>query len=134
MILRSKHELPELSPRRKRGRADNCSDYVKQDVELKRVRLCNIRNNRTTNTVDVFANGDMSFVVFSFLGVKELYKFAMLNKIHRERLKHEHVIRSAIMSGGCAKTSIERLIRLIKEKNMDTITSSDASFSLGKVL
>jgi len=102
--------LPHCSSRKRQKRRLALSDRT--EANLKRFR------SDSVNSADIFVNGDISVVVFSFLGIKELYKFVMLNKVHRERLKHEHVVQSAMMSGGHAKTSIDRLVRLIKKRRI----------------
>jgi len=70
--------------------------------------------NNNNNTIDLFANGLVTTMVCSFLDVKELLHLAMCSKFIGEQIKHEHVVVSALMHGGHAKSSMERLVGLIR--------------------
>jgi len=66
------------------------------------------------NTIDLFSNGLITMAVCSFLDVKELLHLTMCSKFVGEQIKHEHVVVSALMHGGHAKTSMERLVGLLR--------------------
>jgi hypothetical protein len=70
--------------------------------------------------VDIFKNGDIAPVVFSFLAARDLYRFATCSKSFMTRLTHKDVVRSAIYNGGHAKSSLERIIPLIKARSIWT--------------
>ena len=61
-------------------------------------------------------NGDVASDVFSFLDIRSLYNVTMTCRIAMRLLRHEHVVRSALMQGGHSKTSMERLMVLIENK------------------
>jgi hypothetical protein len=58
-------------------------------------------------------NADVASDVFSFLDIRSLYNMTMTCKLAMKLLRHEYVVRSALMQGGHSKTSMERLMVLI---------------------
>jgi hypothetical protein len=70
------------------------------------------------STLGVFTNGDIASVIFPFLDVRELYNLAFSNKILLASLRHEHVVRSAVLHGGHAKTTASSVCRLVEERKI----------------
>lgn len=90
----------------------------------KKLRLTNAATDAPADTdaaaaaVDsyFFANLDVAAIVFSFLDIKSLLRLSLTNKTCLGLLQYEHVVRSALMQGGHAKKSMERLVRLIEQR------------------
>jgi hypothetical protein len=70
------------------------------------------------STLGVFTNGDIASVIFPFLDVRELYNLAYSNKTLLASLRHEHVVRSAVLHGGHAKTTASSVCRLVEERKI----------------
>jgi hypothetical protein len=70
------------------------------------------------STLGVFTNGDIASVIFPFLDVRELYNLAFSNKTLLASLRHEHVVRSAVLHGGHAKTTASSVCRLVEERKI----------------
>jgi hypothetical protein len=71
-----------------------------------------------SSTLGVFTNGDIASVIFPFLDVRELYNLAYSNKTLLASLRHEHVVRSALLHGGHAKTTASSVCRLVEERKI----------------
>lgn len=70
------------------------------------------------STLGAFTNSDIASVIFPFLDVRELYNLAFSNKTLLASLRHEHVVRSAVLHGGHAKTTASSVCRLVEERKI----------------
>ena len=68
--------------------------------------------------LDPLVNGDVASIIYSFLDCRELLNMACTSKLLIERLTYDHVIRSSMMHGGHAKTNVERLVSLAKDRRI----------------
>jgi hypothetical protein len=66
----------------------------------------------------VFINGDIASVIFPYLDVRELYNLAFSNKTLLATLRHKHVVRSALLHGGHAKTTASSICRLVEDRKI----------------
>jgi hypothetical protein len=114
------------------------SNNVTGDVAKKKANLLTLSDGATTSssstitgttttsttdesfrsTLGVFTNGDIASVIFPFLDVRELYNLAFSNKTLLASLRHEHVVRSAVLHGGHAKTTASSVCRLVEERKI----------------
>jgi hypothetical protein len=110
---------------RKRRNETDCVNNV-TDVAKKKVKnptSCSTRRSTSTgttssSTLGVFTNADIASVIFPFLDVRELYNLAFSNKTLLASLRHEHVVRSALLHGGHAKTTATSVCRLVEKRKI----------------
>lgn len=99
------------SSKRARGR-------LKDDgtVPPKRQRLLMGADDTGDAFPNFLLNSDVSSEIFSFLDIRSLYNVTMTSRLGMRLLRHEHVVRSALMQGGHSKTCMERLFALIEKR------------------
>jgi len=90
------------------------------DGERVEKRRCVEPKDNSATTIDIFVFGPVASTVFSFLTLRELLLVSSTAKSLRAHLRHEHVVRSALLHGSSAKTSMEKLVRLIRERQIWT--------------
>lgn len=108
----------------KDDRADDTEDGGGSDQEeevasfAKRPRCGNDNKDAaqfsSESTIDLFSEGLIVKTVFSFLDVKELLRLTMCSKFVGEQVTHEHVVVSAMIHGGNAICSMDRLVCLLQ--------------------
>lgn len=74
----------------------------------------NSDTDTNSSTIDLFSNDLIATAVCSFLDVRELLHLSMCSKFISEQIRYEHVVVSALMHGGHAKTSMQNLVRLLR--------------------
>jgi len=95
-------------------------------IRKKRLRAASTsdENDATTTTtqttIDIFSEGLVTNAVFSYLDVRELLAVSSTSRWVRARIRHHHVVRAALLHGGHAKTSMERLVPLIRVRQIWT--------------
>lgn len=67
---------------------------------------------------DPLANGDTASIIFSFLNCRDLLSMASTSKLLMERVTYEHVMQSALMNGGHAAASVDRMMALVRERRV----------------
>jgi len=96
----------------KRGRLKNGDNPKTKKQRL----LADTATHGTSAYPNFLLNSDISSEIFSFLDIRSLYNVTMTSKEGMKLLRHEHVVRSAMMQGGHSKTSMERLVPLIENR------------------
>ena len=87
-----------------------------KDDGKKRIRALDSRTTEVTAVL--FGSSDIAMILFSFLEARELLRFVSCSKEYLSQITYEHVIRSAMMTGGRPKENIERLVSLIAMKRI----------------
>jgi len=77
-----------------------------------------------STTTDLFSESLVTTAIFSYLGVRELLQLSVTSKFLRQHVSHEHVVRSALCRGGHAKTSVERIVKLVRDGSRTIWTPS----------
>lgn len=112
--------LEAKQPQLQRGRLKEDPDNVIKAIKApakKRQRLLADKTTRGNQAYPNFLlNSDIASEIFSFLDIRSLYNVTATSKVGMKLLRHEHVVRSAMMQGGHSKTSMERLIPLIEKR------------------
>jgi hypothetical protein len=117
---------PESTNKRKSSQ-DNASATCSKDVSRRKRNKRVKKSEKLTEegaliSNQLFGNADIAAIIFLFLKVRELLRFLSCSKQYGERLNHEIVVRSAMMTGGFAKQSMERLIPLLETRSIWTPT------------
>lgn len=110
---------PNTKPqaKKKRERLKEDTTIAKSPSKSKRPRLiADTITHGTSAFPNFLLNSDIASEVFSFLDIRSLYNVTMTSKVGMSLLRHEHVVRSAMMQGGHSKTSMERLVPLIEKR------------------
>lgn len=109
---------PNDNQTQKRGRLKEDADAAAPKKKPKRQRLLVEDTTTLANAAfpNFLMNRDVASEIFSCLDIKSLYNITMSCKEGRNLLRHERVVRSALFQGGHAKTSMERLVPLIKRR------------------
>lgn len=107
-------------PQKSRGRLKDDSSKGAGAPKRQRVKEDDTDADTTTlgnSTYPNFLfNSDVASEIFSFLDIRSLYNVTMASRLGMCLLRHEHVVRSAMMQGGHSKTNMERLFALIEKR------------------
>lgn len=108
----AKNSLVLSKKRRGLPKDDRAYDDEDEDQEAKKQRSC----ADPSALVDLFArHPHIADAVFSYLGTRDLRTLcSATSRSLRQIIRHEHVVRSALLQGGHAKTSMERLVNLLR--------------------
>ncbi|CAB9503793.1 expressed unknown protein [Seminavis robusta] len=117
------------SPRRKRhihlDDANNSSDDDRKPPAKKKKKSSKKSSNgqQQQDLPDFFSVDLVATKIFSFLDTKELYAMSKTSKYVRCLIRHEHVVRSALMHGGHAQQSMTNLVELVRHCSIWTPTA-----------
>lgn len=102
---------------KKRGRLKDSPDSSSKSAAASKSKRPRLKADTTHGAYPNFLlNSDVAREIFSFLDIRSLFNVTMTSKIGMRLLRHEHVVRSAMMQCGHSKTSMERLVPLIEQR------------------
>ena len=101
---------------KKPGRLKEDPDEAKVAKKRQCLPAVDAMNHGNATCPNFLMNRDVASEIFSFLNIRALYTITMTCKESMKLLRHEHVVRSAMMQGGHSKTCMERLVALIEKR------------------
>eukprot|EP00523_Entomoneis_sp_CCMP467_P006184 CAMPEP_0168725384 /NCGR_PEP_ID=MMETSP0724-20121128/4126_1 /TAXON_ID=265536 /ORGANISM="Amphiprora sp., Strain CCMP467" /LENGTH=595 /DNA_ID=CAMNT_0008772167 /DNA_START=31 /DNA_END=1819 /DNA_ORIENTATION=+ len=113
---RNYEDPEEEAPAEFQGNADSSKEHSNSNT---------IDGDLVASMDSVFGNLDIINLVSSFLHVRELYNLVLTSKRYMENLEYDPIVRSALLSGNTTRTSMEKLVPLLQQKFIWSLSPMD---------